>query len=904
MKKNTYNTKLPKKRSNKKGIYYTLDALLAGMFLIGVIFLIMNTPYKEERFEQKTYLSQDLLNSLSELKLNELNADWIKEGIDNGSLSPEHSVLEQMGEYWSVNETALAKNLLDETINYSLLEGKLVGISFNSEQVYNITPTSSSDISTARRTIAGISKGNPITGFSSSAYLKKIRNKKTSSYAYFGGFTGQGNISVNLYLPSDFNSSKLITSEIKAEIPGDFYININSVQCGNLKTGAEETVQTWSLSGCSALFNSGKNNISLIFNSPLNKSYVSGGYIRAIYTTDTLRENYSYTEKTYEFPEINGMINIYDAVSAQGFITDLYVNLNFYSEYDTYLALGNETYYFQGDNASSQHRMISKTDTMISTTFPIRFGVTNLSNLTIPISGSPTDSILVTDVSGSMNDCSGIYYNVTYCNYQYRFWIWWFDISCTYSGSCSANECNAPGNPATKNHYLSNQSICKSLLTVAKEADILFVNTILNQSLAHKIGLDAFSTNANDYLNLTNNNVTLAAEINTYASGGSTCACCGINRARTMVNSSTSKKYIIFLSDGEPNQVCSSYTDYTGSDASAAQSISWAVNSSRYACSQNITVYTIGFGNALTASGHSVLRNMSCNSTSNMTFYYNATDASQLAEIYRNISNDILLAANFSSQTLTITGNFTPSRLFTDSYINMTYIPFNNEEYKNMISLTFESPQFNSCNSSIEIPENIIIKDASVTSFSGPHWTKELIVNNEIIYNLSIYNNSFYDSLGDPFQIQVPSTYLISGLENNLSLSIGDSPSNYSDCSDNNTFIYTALINSTTKRISPLEYADGCRWTIESIGGGTSILNIPYDYSGPKTCSYTNASISYNTSDAYDQAMYLLMLQLDPNMQGRIIADLEDSDLEITITTIGSVPYMWGPALAKVEVTN
>jgi hypothetical protein len=364
---------------------------------------------------------------------------------------------------------------------------------------------------------------------------------------------------------------------------------------------------------------------------------------------------------------------------------------------------------------------------------------------------------------------------------------------------------------------------------------------------------------------------------------------------------------MIILSDGEPSYYCNSFSDFSGSgtrgDSSGGSSSivdqEWAINSSNYACANNISVYTIGFGSAISSEGHEVLRQMACNDS----MYFNSTNTEDLLAIYQNISDRILLSANFTSQTWTVIGNYSTSKIFENSYIDLYFTPYLSETYQGMISLNFESDLLDSCNASIYIPENIIIWDAFVTSFSDMHWTKKLKINDEIVYNLDDYGSN-YSILGDPFQIQIPSTYLITGAYNNISLEIGDSPSNYSNCSGNNSLIYSALINSSTRRTNSLEFAEGCNWTIESRNGAINIVNIPETYSGTNSCKYTKTNISYNEFDAYDSAMYALLSQLDPEGEGAIIVDLQASDLEITLTTIGSIPYLWGPSVATIEVKS
>lgn len=896
---------------SKKGIYYSLDAILAGIFLIGAIYLMTSIPLQESNFQQRAYLSQDLLNSLSELKLSEINSIEIQQSILNGTLQANKSVIEQAGEYWATYDIDSARELINYSFNENLLQDKLVNITIGTDQIFSSGQVlrDDSDSGVSKRMIAGISKGLPITGTSASAYLKKIRSKKTNAYAYFGGFIGQGNVSVNLYLAADFDSSRHIASELKAQIPGSFKLYINSIQCGGTYTGNND-LSIWNIADCNSSLKNGQNQLKLEFLSDLNLSYISGGYIKVIYTTDTLKETNIINQTRYEFPEIEGLINIYDSLAAQGIINSWTLNLSFYNEYDTFLTLGNETIFYATGSNQTQNIIVNSPSLLIPPTqIPLRLAVSNLSNVTVITEGVPSDSILVTDVSGSMGDCGQyISINNTYCGYEYRFWGFWIYRECIYPGSCISNECG--GSTTTRNHVIFNETstTCNAtLLDIAKEADHLFVNTILSQSLQHKIGLSAFSTSANDIYNLSSISSALNTEINTYNDGGGTCTCCGVNRARTMINTSSNKKFIIVLSDGAPSYYCNSFTDFNGSgtrgdssgSSSSAADVEWAINSSRYACNQNISVFTIGFGSALSAAEHDVLRQMACNDS----LYFNSSNTDDLLNIYENISQQILLLANFSSQTLNVEGNYSPSKIFNNSYIDIHFTPYLSESYQGMISLNFESNLADSCNSSVYIPEDVIIWNAFVTSFSDMHWTKKLIVNGEIVYNIDDYGQE-YITLGDPFQIQVPATHLITGAYNNISLEIGDSPTNTSNCSRNNSLIYSALINSSTRRTDSLEYAEGCNWTIESRNGAINHVKIPETYSGNNSCKYTPSNVSYNENDAYDSAMYKLLNQLDPEKQGSIIVDLQASDLEITLTTIGSIPYLWGPSIATVEVKS
>lgn len=354
---------------------------------------------------------------------------------------------------------------------------------------------------------------------------------------------------------------------------------------------------------------------------------------------------------------------------------------------------------------------------------------------------------------------------------------------------------------------------------------------------------------------------------------------------------------MIVLSDGEPTRKCSSFSDYTGDSGTSAENKQWAINAGQEACNNNITVYTIGFGSSMTADGHDTMQKIACNSS----LYFNATDVSDLAAIYENISNQVLVAANYSSQTVNVVGNFSASKIFENSYIDLYYDPIVPPSSLSRISLTFESDQFSGCTQTIPLPSGIAIEDAFVTSFSSNHWTKFLKANGVTVFNISDFGSDFA-LIGDPFIIQVPSPLLIPGANNTFELDVGDSPLNHSSCSLNNSLIYTALINASTPRTQTVEVADGCTWTIQSETDTYTVLPVPSTYAGPNLCTYNATNISYNPLDAYDSAVIGLLKELDPDNNGKLLVDLTSADLEITITVVSGIPYLWGPSMVGLNV--
>ncbi len=875
--------------------------------LTAIIVLLFQSNYYEPSLDVSARTSQDMLDVMQELRVEELDDAWVQEHIDNASIfDPSISVLDQLGQFWAENDSTSATQLFTVAMGDVIDDFDNIALRAESDELFRTGSAEYTTLAASSRLITGIEEGQATTGSSSSAYLKNVRNKKTSSYVYFGGYVGQGDIQVELDLPNDFTPSSFISSELKLETPGNFSIEINGITCGSTYQGIDGEVVIWSLDACNASLQNNQNTIDLEFNSALNESAISGGFLKITYTTDELKEEDTQGFLRYDFPGIEGFINLYDSFSVQGQISSYFANITLYNEYDTFLTIANETVlYIPGRNETQTVVFSANNLSLLPTQIPLRLGTTNLSNITVITDGVATNSFLVTDVSGSMDDC-GSYTeeDQMYCQYQYgnSFWNYYQSVACPYTGSCNANECGVSAWWINdyKNHFTYNittTECSQTLMEIAQVADKLFVETVLGNSSLNEIGLVDFSSNANSPSPLTNVQGTLNSEIDTYSPGGGTCTCCGINRAKDLLLASDDdEKFMVVLSDGEPTMYCNGFSDYTGSNGDGAESRQDAIDSGQHACANNITVYTIGFGESMSATGQSIMQQTACNSS----LYYDATNVDDLAQIYEDIANDILLVANYTSQTIDISGNFSEATLSPESYIDIEFTPLVEEDTTGKLSVVFETEQFNSCDATISIPEGLTVTDAVVTSFSSNQWTKSLLVNGISVFNLTSYASN-YPTLGDPFLVQVPAVLLNEGQDNTFSLEIGDSPTNSTACSANNTLIYTALIDSVTPRSSTYENFQGCSWSIESENDRLFAFSVPSDYTGGLNCSYTSSAINYKSNDAYDVATYQLLEQLDPDENGKIIVDLAETDLEITITIVSGVPYLWGPSVVSVE---
>ena len=266
-------------------------------------------------------------------------------------------------------------------------------------------------------------------------------------------------------------TGEVIEAEMELVVNNNFNLRINDITIGDYEKSVDEfTPRHYNLPISN--FQNGLNKIEFRDDS----LHIAGGFIKLMYETN---EEFSQPIK-HNFPGINGLINIYDGLYIPGNLSTLEVVLHLKTNYTTFLTIGNTTVFrnkTNGEETITIHNSILSTlfdyDDLSKKTIPIRLGLENASYLT----GTTKNAFVfsVTDISGSM-----------------------------------------AGTP----------------LTNAKLANNALIDAILNYS-GNKVGLAAYSTEALDsnFHNLSSNNASLKAEVQSWVDEGYTCICCGINKA-------------------------------------------------------------------------------------------------------------------------------------------------------------------------------------------------------------------------------------------------------------------------------------------------------------------------------------------------------------------------------------
>lgn len=829
----------------RRGYFFTTDAFIALLVTLAIVFLLSPGVRTVER---PSYLEEDILLSLTSLPIKDLESSLASTLIANGTVSdPNMSVLEQVGELYAAS-SPLSADLLSEAME-NISTSLNYGFYFNDQQVYLSNTSSYEDadeVLTSRQILSGLSAGESVRGFSSRAFLTAGSGVE---HFYFGGYVGEGNVTVSL-------GQNLTSLSLEAVFSGPFQVYLNNQFVGTYVPLPQE-VYEMDLDFLLENFTLSENNLSFRSATPTPLS-LAGGYLRMVYNESSSLSS----EQYHPLPGIEGIINLYDSFYVPGELASMELFLHYNSTQEVFFTIGNTTIY-QG-NSSGNGVMLTFDDSVLSplldydslsmSTIPYRFGLENVSyyaNITLD-----ADVFSVTDLSGSMGyQCSVT--SPAYCGG----WEWGCLNWC--GGSWSSDP----------------------PIDVAKDANDFFIESVLNasdnQTWGNRVGLVGYesSVSASDYHALSNNTTSLKNEVASWSEGGSTCICCGINYAvdRLQEDSSPSAfRSLVVMSDGEATATCVEQGTGDPKD-DAIQAACDAYND------EGIIVYAIGFG---AGADESTLQSIaSCGQGG---YFYG--DTTELIDIYRQVAEDIIEAA-YVEQTVISEDIY--SVLYPDSYLFLNYtssIPFG-------LAFSLESDDFGGdSETSFSIPNDTLLYEANLVSYSGSQWTSLVQASPNgsgswsTLFNLSSFGFD-YTSLGDPFLVHLP-------LNDSFSFDVavrsynGLSSSNATPGSSSNKVVYTLVRNLTS--FSPIvSSAEGCIWTIHFEDATNVTMFLPSDYVGGALCEYSSSSISYNPNDAIQAATAELLMDLDLDDDGLVDVLFSEQDLSLSSVEVAGIPFTW-----------
>ncbi len=494
--------------NQKKGLIFTMDALMAiSLILIatGIVFS-QGAPRLSERYlsEQANTLSVDSIKIISNIEFSHVNETLRNNIISDTNVSTgdlDKDLVYIIGELWAENSAesmSYARQLTQIYVGELIPEGYNYGLYVNDREIYSDPKGEYSVLSASRRMISGIHEGMPTKGTSTRISISNILSKDTAKFIYFGGFVGEGNITKTFALPDAIGS--VINVYIEMDAGSNFTMSVNGNYAGmyNISSIIPMYSNNWTMNSTYySLFNANENTIQINF-TDMQNSYIGGGYIKIDYNTSQMDttminlQNGNVSER-YDFPGINGFINLYSSFYVPGALNSMHVHLHLNNPYTTYLYIGKTKVY---DKLTNETEYVDINNTVLSSmlsygamgesTIPIRLGIKNVTGY-----DTGSDVVLITDVSGSMATC---------------------DVN-SVAGPC---DCNAPS-PCDRDR-----------INVAIESDKEFVDTIL-ETKGQRVGLVNYSTATRDMVYLTDDNATLKNLVDSYKDdGGTTCISCGI----------------------------------------------------------------------------------------------------------------------------------------------------------------------------------------------------------------------------------------------------------------------------------------------------------------------------------------------------------------------------------------
>ena len=475
-----------------KGILFSMDAMISVAIVLAIVpILILTTIQHPSEFVNKRSIvtSENIGYILPRVKIGKfLGEQAVNKTFEGNFLKKSEknlSIAEAIVKLWSSgNQTKkeMAQNITESIFKRITPKNIRWGLSIGNNSVGNSNTSSLISTTVNRIYVTGYKKFEPQTGYVAKAGLLGLKEKSFSSYFFFGGFIGQGNISGSFEnIPTD---ADLYSIEMELNTPKNFTFFLNNQSCGVFEgsDGNLSAIKKTITSNCLDVFNaSKKNNFSIEFKGNISRHYIGGGYIKANYKTSQLVSEPK-NKTTHNFPGIKGLINVYSSVYVPGNLKKIEGRLHFKANGTLLLKLGNATLYKKENNGTEKIVILDNLSIYSNLTnaginysdisrenVPLRLGILGLSKGKYkPI----IDAASIIDVSGSMGG---------------------------------------------------------SQLDEAKDASNAFTNIILNVT-GNRAGMVAYETDIRDYHGLTTDNDSVINSINNLYAHGGTCIGCGILR--------------------------------------------------------------------------------------------------------------------------------------------------------------------------------------------------------------------------------------------------------------------------------------------------------------------------------------------------------------------------------------
>lgn len=237
----------------RKAFLLSMDAVVA----VGILFILAafiaglsaKHASPEIEYQRLYYAGKDAMNVMERVPFSAVSgmlyANFTQDcNVTDADMN--RTVIDVLGHLWAQNSTALngcAENLTDELLGQLLPEGFGYEVLMDGASIHS-EGSPGSYVSRLNTIVSGYELGRPVFGYFASAYLARIA-RSTSSYVYFGGYEGDGNITKMLTLPDDAN---VTFAYLEANIGDNFTLYVNGNAIGPFTANpANFSAQNWKI---------------------------------------------------------------------------------------------------------------------------------------------------------------------------------------------------------------------------------------------------------------------------------------------------------------------------------------------------------------------------------------------------------------------------------------------------------------------------------------------------------------------------------------------------------------------------------------------------------------------------------------------------------------------------------
>jgi len=144
----------------KKGVFFTIDSILAAGIIFIVILYASSSYVKEQPNFNLIFLSQDITKTLSTLTVKEIDNEYINERISSGDITNlDNTILEQLAEFWADDQMAFANRTASNVTDLLIPDTLGYGLWIDNEAIYTRDIPIKKSLVSSKKIISGVAKG-------------------------------------------------------------------------------------------------------------------------------------------------------------------------------------------------------------------------------------------------------------------------------------------------------------------------------------------------------------------------------------------------------------------------------------------------------------------------------------------------------------------------------------------------------------------------------------------------------------------------------------------------------------------------------------------------------------------------------------------------------------------------